>query len=445
MSRLNGTQENPYEAAIVKQLTRLQTSLSYEEVVKAGRRIFGWLSPTNSLDSTLNRYLAASTPIITWAMETETHEAAASNLLGVLTHLYVAAPVLDGSGQTIKEATSRYASNVGIELISPEGRKLRKYCVTALETLTVAYLQRELAYHGIKKYIPSTSNWGKPDELNRRADDVTERIVTGQMYGVKPCVMEDGILHAPGTAWVFLDGTSDYALIPENLRRGMRVPLAYTRLAKKGEVTDFKATVRHMGPRRNLLAINSSYRQLLPAVIQSDGTLTADGTYGLWPLEDVFRAVGMEEIYPAFRLAHLMRLCDLIVPETLQREYGVPAWPSLPKKRTDRDAHRKSLPEQFRRLQIPRIRMMDDLDAIKVAQAQEIQEDRELTAHRTRQSPEHVTWFWRRLPRGHKASPEALKRSMEDRGELPPEGYTYVAERGVAPGHRAVRRNPTLE
>lgn len=437
---LQRTFENPYEPAITKQVRALRSDSAYDAILAVAKRIYGWLNPTTKDEvDTVIRFWQATIPIVKWAEGDASKEGTAAHLLGILSHLY-ASSVDVGPRGVVHQLRGRILQIAGSGLsdFADQGR-LR---VTPTESLIATGLQRQLLIKGIREYVPATSKWGNPGEAARRAAQIGSVLNESRMYGVKSCIMADGVLHAPRHAWVFLDGTNHARQLPAVYHPGFKGTVAVTHLAERDDIMSMQTTVQR--PMDNMLVTASAYNRLLSVSIHADGSMTGDSAYGLWPMEELFRAAGRHTDYPIFHLAHLLRLSDLIIPEELQRERGIPSWPKLPTHRAERNDYLKRLPGDFLRLQLPRIKVLQDTKAVTRAQRREIEEDKEFTGKQTRRAPAHVTWFWRRLPEGHKASPEMRTLAMEERGAYPPEGYTYVPERGIDPGYKAYRRPRTL-
>lgn len=275
----------------------------------------------------------------------------------------------------------------------------------------------------------------------RMTTDIIHEVSTLRKYGVKSAFFQDGIMHHPGNAWVFMDfrdtakGVADASQIPV-------VPLAVASLTlgvPKGVLgTEYVIEQKGQGAfhTATLLFQASAVISLEPS-----GELDCSHGYGLLPLRKIFRDNDREELYDLFRLAHAIRLYDLVVPlETVSR---------MPQARRSGFLGRIkdfiSRP-MFKDLVLPRLRALDGMNELVRQVEREVEEAEAETRRRRREMERHdVIYHVRRLPLGRSPSPAAKARAQEY--GIPLSGNeTFIRshERGSGPRdsrpHRAVVR-----
>jgi|GEM_PF-3888457 len=332
------------------------------------------------------------------------------------------------------------------DALSREGQYVET-ALQAAELLRIGYEGRALLLRAVRRMFPGEYPWGiEEGELQaaeQKADLLASQIIKLQRYGIKPCVMQDGLLHRPSEAWVFSD-VSD-----RECGAGMLRPLAVSHLALISEVTSLREKVDdHRVPGARFTSM--PFPSLGLVVVQRDGRLTADSEYGLRPLEAIFGQAGREKAYHFFRLLHLMRVADLVVPVEVYREHGVPTWPVMPATRKQREASRQRPEKLLRDLWVPRqliISRPELLDGAFDAELAEAMRTHGLEPDASSRARHSVPGFTRKLPEGCQATPEARRLALEERGIVLQPGYTYVRhhERGseedaASIGHRAIRR-----
>lgn len=443
-------QQGVYAPAITRQLNGLKDA-PVDSIVESARRIFGWLPPQGSFKKMALRYLEAAEPIMKAGEELPATSAHASHLLGALAYLYADSLPIVATGKNEFASLLERSEELKFMHPSAEARLAAQRTIAPIERLSTAYLEKESAIKAIRTLIPSVTTIGMDaEELVGVIDSVAAlamKIGECRRIGVKPCFMQDGILHPAEMAWVFLDGCDEMSKLPPKYHAGLRWPLAVTHLAKRADIRELKTSLQRLDAGQGeLLALSSVYKREMKVVVQFDGTLTLDLAHGLWPLDRVFEQAGRADVYPAFWLAHLLRLSDLIVPESIRRGRSVPDWPSIPPNRRDREEYLAGIAERFRRLRIPRQRMLEDIEAIRLAQQEELSAAKEFTEGISSLGvTREVTGYFRRLPEGYQVSPQAIELALKERKMPPPEGHTYVKtyEWGIGPqalGHIARRR-----
>jgi hypothetical protein len=242
-------------------------------------------------------------------------------------------------------------------------------------------------------------------------------------YGVKACFMQDGFFHAPNFAWAFQDGFREHsdALVHRQL---LSTPLATAVCSPKDVI------FRMAKKRKALWPPSKDYPACMAFAIERDGSLSFSPTQSA-PLESIFVLAGRESSYPLFHFIQMLRIYSLIVPETVRREHHVPQLQELPKAPRARDAYMADLPGVFHKLWLPRTRIEAP------ASTGELSDENS----QTRNSPQEVVGFFRKLPKGHTASEQAKALALREKGKLPPPGKTYVKERtGDELSVREVRR-----
>lgn len=289
----------------------------------------------------------------------------------------------------------------------------------------------------------------QPDEVEEAIQSLLTGIAELCRYGVKPCTMQDGLLHDPDFAWVMNDGADIMSfLLPDGVELArIDPPLAVTMLARRSAIKILKPTLRKekigITPFRSLSFDFNSYTS---ANLYLDGRVTLEVGWGMIPLQGVFAEAGVGELYELFHLLQLLRVYDLVVPVELAESRRVPAWPV---RRRRQSIDPESTEPTWRQLVVPRIRMLRDLEGLASGIEREIAEDLAFTRQYgggIRESRE-IQGFLRRIRAGRQATDRARQFAWEERGWEIPEGYTYVKKHdwGTGPnrtaGHEAVRRS----
>lgn len=277
-----------------------------------------------------------------------------------------------------------------------------------------------------KELVPHPQTWGftqaEQDHIAKEGAFLGQALDERREYGVKACFLRDGFFHARNEAWAFQDGYQEHRanLTHEHLSPN---PIATVMCSAKDTI------FRMAKKRKNLWPPTEEYPARMAFAIQRDGSLSCASNQAV-PLEKIFQLTGHEDAYAMFHFVQMLRIYSLIVPETVRREYGVPQLPELPKAPKARDAYMADLPGVFRRMWLPRTRL--ETPAPTNATNAEPQ---------TRNNPQEVVGFFRKLPKGHTASEQAKALALREKGKLPPPGKTYVKERiGDELSLREVRR-----
>jgi hypothetical protein len=287
----------------------------------------------------------------------------------------------------------------------------------------------------------------QPDKVKEAIQSLLTGITELRHYGVKSCIMQDGLLHDPAYAWAMADGADFMShLMPNGATLSQfDPPLAVTMLTSHKGINNLKTIPQKekLG-RTPFRRVSFNFGSCTAAIPYSDGRMTLDIGYGMVPLKGIFDEAGVGELYELFHLVQLLRISDLVIPVKPIGNRRIPAWPTRHRKQA-------TLPEgpepTWRQLVVPRLLTLRD-SSLSAQIEQEIAEDRAFTAQYggTHESRE-ILGFLRRLQPGRQASERAHGLAMEERGwEKLPEGYTYVKNHtwGTGPnltaGHVAIRR-----
>lgn len=429
---------------IVRQVRRLQSKSPFtsDDVIAVAQRIYGWLPVNGSFEDSLSHYVRAMNGVAYAALQEERLYVATSGLSAALTWLFTLNLPYESDASAILRRNADDYTRAAAAHYDPAASMHYMRSAEHLARLNGAYSRRLQMVDVVQERIPYSEEWnvfGAASELVEYATYVAYKIGECRRYGVKPCIMQDGIMHLPDDVWVFLDGFDELGKLPAEYQEGLRLPLAITHLAGQKDVKSLESQVSRQG---HAAALSPSYDRSMAVSVQLDGTLTIDSEMGLYPLQRIFEEAGRSEVFEMFRLVHLMRLSDLIVPEIVRRQYQAPHWPTQPRNKSAQRAYRQALSGQLRELIIPRVRLLDDVEMITRAQEGELIEDMTFTDQLQEQRTlGPMVGHFRRLPRGHKASPQACTLALEERGMFPPEGMTYVAGReGGKVIHIAKRR-----
>lgn len=433
---------------IERQVRRLRAKSSFtpDDVTAVARRIHDWLPPQGSFFDSLSLYGKAMDWVMCSAAQDADLFVAASNVLTGLTWLYAQSmPYEPDAPVMLREYADQFMQAASSEP-EPAVRAGHLRSAEHLMRLNATYSRRLNMVRAVQERLPYTQEWIDAlgltaTELDAYSAYVAYQIAECRRYGVKPCVMQDGIMHLAEDTWVFLDGFDEFGKLRSDYLEGLRTPLAITHLADRKSVRSLESQTFQEG---KMGGLSPSYDRYMTVSVQLDGTLTIDSELGLYPLERIFEEAGRADIFAVFRLVHLMRLSDLIVPEIVRQRHQAPDWPSSPRNKSAYRAHVEALPGRLRQLVIPRVRLLEDVDAIQQAQEGELAEDMDFSEG-LQGSEQRIlgpmVGHFRRLPAGYSASPEACSLALEQRGMLPPEGMTYVKRRdGDTVIHVARRR-----
>ena len=321
--------------------------------------------------------------------------------------------------------------------------------VRFLKLLEPGCQARERAIEVIQGMFPGEYPWGIPEndlrEAREHADEAAQRIASYRHFGVKGSVLQDGLLHSWEQAWTFYDGIQEFGHI------GGRTPLALTHLTNAAEIRSLKRQTDDSGGYRTRM-VRVPYDVQMMVVVQMDGSLTLDPEYGVRPLERAFDEAGRAEAYQYFRLLHLMRVADQVLPTDLIVRLGIPAWPVMPELRKQRERSRPNVPRLLRDLRIPRQRILRQPGLVADALRAEVADawrahDVDPQAGTKKKVKHWVPGFPRKLAAGTVAGPQAAENAWKERRLVLKPGYTFVPghNRGSREdpdtiGHRLVRR-----
>lgn len=428
-------------AAVELQARRLGKHPNPDEIVRTAHRIHEWLRPQGSFEQSLRYYIQAVDSVARSIHDVPDLHASGSSLMTALSWLYAKSIAYDRDGERILREHVRILRQTARVHPLEEYRVAASRSITHLERLKPAYRRRIKMKQTIRDVFSSVSTEIVPEDVwENAAKDAA--FVAGQIgrhrrYGVKPCVMQDGIWHEWRDAWVFLDGFDELSGVPEEYRRALRPPLAISHLAVRQGVKRLGMAVNRydIASTQGLIVVAPKYSSRMTVVVQQSGELTVDIELGVYPLRELFKEAECEEMYDVFSLIHLLRLSDLIVPEYIRQQYDAPPWPALPELRREREAHHQGLHDQIRRLRVPRLRLLKNAQVIERALEKEhledLQETERLQSYQPPRSMGSRIGHFRRLPPGYQASPEAISWALYERGMQPPSGYTYVKNRTV--------------
>lgn len=385
---------------------------------------------------------------------------ATTRLLQAMAHRYAARLPLDG------DVESEYR-----RLLESVGHKRGDEGLWHFELLLQAWQnRRSMGIHLAHTFGPATEP--ALDRLLTEpaiASALKDRTALAQQldgqrkYGVKPTSATDGLIHRPQEAWVTLDGFGWQGGVQREGLTGNHI-LAQVFLSDP-DANDLSVTT--VGDEKNHRLTG------FPAdcyfSVRPDGSLSLDEDFGVAPLSELFDQLGIGDAYPVYHLVHLLRVYDLVVPVEKIRDLpslarivrSAPAQGMAP----DATATRHQLWERLPFITMPRLRLMDNPEALRIASEQELARAEAVTAAReaeiARQDSvappppsaheprrqHRVEGFVRPLPPGQHASPTAIAKAWEEKRIVLKPGETYVKihDRGSGPampvGHRTRRRN----
>jgi hypothetical protein len=350
----------------------------------------------------------------------------AGHLVGMLSWLYGGAlPLTDEVRLQIvqkrDELTEKHKTSESVDVYENAEQQI---AASNILRLWSAYQKRIAANNAIRTQFGGSNPTPLdcPDNMSEQADKVAERIASLRAYGVPSCIMQDGIMHDRAKCWVFYDGHAAMSRFPERFRSILRIPLALTFLAKRDAIRTLDTTVKPTNVSDELVAFEVGFGYYALIAVQLDGELTIDTEYALLPLKQAFEEAGKSEYYELFRFVHLMRLCDLLIPETVKRERGIRNWPAIGSGK-DRQRHRDEVETLFREFWVPRQRVIYE-GGLREALDAEVRRSEPLSREdgEVREQP----GYFRPLPVGCVASPQACELALREQEMLPPLGHTYV-------------------
>ncbi len=434
---------------LVTKLLRQPDAVSAAQIAAAVHRIYGWFEIAGPIRNQLQRLLDVMDTIDTIKQEVVgyQHASVISNMLAVsLARLGAVRLPLDES----------YLKELGQFVESLRLSQFHGWLYFKAGSFYKSYVAHHYAVHLLKRQMPADEEAAEQlaavgiKDGERVISELATALAEHRAYGVKPCLFQDGILHSNEDAWVFVDGYDVVRDIDSDDRLELTKPLALAILAARSEIGHLEPTrVAHRAENLDYAGVEFDFRSKLMAAIGVAGEFTTDVGIGAVSLRECFVQADRTVAYTLFRIIQLLRLYNLIVPQYVAPGLAVPAWPVLPKGHRERDEHRQRWRAGLRDLVLPRLRVLGDPAAVRLALQREMADamaeterlDREPTARHS------VTGFVRPLPAGCTATERARQLAWEERGISLSEGETYVRthQRGQAPnpalGHRTKLRN----
>lgn len=342
------------------------------------------------------------------------------------------------------------------ELLAKKGDKPATWWYMFIQPFVHNYVTRGKTVGLLRKLKPKDiDHWLKVSagqDITALADQAGLGISQLRRYGVKPCVIDDGIIHPAGTAWVFSDGfeSRNQLANPESIRHIAPV-LADTVLGKFSQIRqadNIALVASHISeaPFGDFSAFSFPVAPITIAYVHENGQIATDAHIGVAWADSYFSEAGLGDLYPMFRLVHLMRLNDLVVPVEAMRQSGVHSWPIQSVRRSDRIDLTK-IPF-LRTLVIPRLRLLSEQKLLDQAYLSEMANSaiQTETLMRRKMGKHEVVGFVRPLPIGFQASDTARQLAWQELGiRHLPDGWTYVRthsrgnQNNPAKGHVARR------
>ncbi|MDL2363251.1 MAG: hypothetical protein QFB86_02630 [Patescibacteria group bacterium] len=268
------------------------------------------------------------------------------------------------------------------------------------------------------------------EELKRQTSEIMTNLGRLRKYGIKPSYFANGFLIKTDQVWVFED-PQDRALINPMLDNFLADIKLYDQSNVENALTTDYESIEY-GPNTRLIGKAVPLYQSM--VMLPDGELAVSSSLGILPLRREYAAMDAESTYELMRLSLLTNFIDLVVPQKYTQDM-----PSVHSQRGFFGSMRNAVKfAKINDLLVPRIKLLrESTDVIEAEIRLEIEESR-------RQVREHgVIWHIRVLPKGYKASHQALEEAQK-RGIILQEGETFVKthtrgnpELGKIEGHKA--------
>ncbi len=450
------------DAALAMQIRRVvnRPEVSAAMIAESVKRICLWYQRKDNFAECLGLFLDILQTMNSQAPTTDAPQALVvrSNSVGIaLARFFAMMLPFDDSNVAIlarllKDTKELFDAGLGLDSFYPK-----------VHALCQAYEHRRSGLLQLRR-VPESEIASWQEALTGiDVDAVSDEIAVGidqlRAYGVKPCVFNDGLLQPAGTSWVFGDGYDLRRTVdPDGQWDFLASSLAVTILTPEHEVRRTgrvaPSTRIEVSGQARMVGFGLDVRALLSASIYEGGRMTADPEIGVIPLDMYFAQSGRRAMFPIFRLIHLLRLYDLVVPVEAMRQAALPGWPGRPVSeagRQPRQARREPPERFFRTLVVPRLRLLGDTGALDRAMAHEVDDARRLTERLTTKLMDRhdIVGFLRPLPLGRRATDRARTLALQERGIAAiPEGYTYVknhsrgSQENGAVGHIARRRVP---
>ncbi len=283
---------------------------------------------------------------------------------------------------------------------------------------------------------PTAGNWAKEmveehaTQTAQVATDMIRELAVLRKYGVKNSYFQDGMLHDPAQAWVFMDFhelrelVSDWVdFIPQQF--------AFLGLSDKEALGQIGAMpIERVVGQSVSVGAQISFPAHVFMALDTEGEMDASYGLGFMPVRDFFERYNNEALYEYLRFAQALRLYDLVVPITTVEKMPRPPIEGGLLNRLKNIFKNKHLLNPT--LYLPRIRSLENVDLLLRELETEIEKADTETSKRAREISRHgVIWHIRRLPQGKRATPEARRRAKEH-GIVLAENETYVRphERG---------------
>ena len=269
-------------------------------------------------------------------------------------------------------------------------------------------------------------------EAGRQATEMIHELAVLRKYGVKSSFFQDGMLHDPLYAWVFMDFHDIGLFFSDWGEFRTSSSLAVAGLAERSSLT--KIGVEPKESRQGMSwvrGVRLSFDAQAIMTIDSEGELDVSFGLELMPMRKFFVHRENEALYEFLRYAHALRLYDLVVPLVTVEKMPQPAVPKGTMERLKNLFSRKHLINPD--LIVPRLRTLENVDdLVRELEIEVEQADKETAERAKRELVRHdVVYHVRRLPKGKHPTMEARERAAEY-GIVLAENETFVRphERG---------------
>lgn len=286
-------------------------------------------------------------------------------------------------------------------------------------------------------FVHSTAgNWAKEmiekhaAQAAKDATDMIHELATLRKYGVKNSFFQDGMMHDPSQAWVFMDFYELRKLIAD-WADFMPQQFAFIGLSDKDSLGQIGAKpIERVVGQSVSVGAQTSFPAHAFMALDTEGEMDASYGLGFMPVRGFFECYNNVALYEYLRFVQALRLYDLVVPITTVEKMPRPPIEGGLLNKIKNVLKKKHLlnPDLY----LPRIRSLDNVDLLLRELETEIERADADTTKRLREVSRHeVIWHIRRLPQGKRPTPEARKRAQEH-GIVLAENETYVRphERG---------------
>jgi len=255
----------------------------------------------------------------------------------------------------------------------------------------------------------------KSSETAKQATEMVHELAVLRKYGVKSSFFQDGMLHDPSDAWVFMDFHEVGVLTSDWKEFRGSLPLALVALSERSSLT--KIAAEAFDQRRGMSQVHGvhlSFDARISMTLDSEGELDVSSSgIDLMPLRSFFAYRGNEAYYEVLRYAQALRLYDLVVPLAIVEKMPQPLVPKGTLERIKNILKRKRLINPD--LIIPRLRALENVDELVRELEIEIEQADKETAERAKHelARHDVIHHIRRLPKGKHPTMEARERAAE--------------------------------